>query len=161
MICTPGHVNLTSKNLNRQTKAVNKKFLNSALFVLTLKLTVKDTMINLSELTISQVHSAYTTGTVTAIELVQAYLDRIKSPDKTGPTLNFILAQSTTALREADDLDGYLRTTEGLKGGLHSIPTIIEDQIETKGSIITIFGSIVEKHHVPDEVMKMPPQSRS
>ena len=107
-------------------------------------------MINLSELAINQVHSAYTTGTFTAIELVQAYLDRIKSPDKTGPRLNFILAQPTTALQEADDLDGYLRTTGGLKEGLHSIPTIIEDQIETKG-IITIFGSIVEKHHVPDE----------
>ena len=104
----------------------------------------------MSGLTIGQVQKAYIAGTFTARELVQAYFDRIESVDKSGPRLNSILARSTTALQEADELDIYLRATEHLEGSLHGIPTIAKDQIENKG-IITTFASTVARNHIPNE----------
>lgn len=98
-------------------------------------------MIDLSELTIGQIHSAYRAKTYTARELVQAYLDRINGFDKNSPHINSIITFSSSALQEADDLDRYLRVTGKLKSTLHGIPTIVKDQIETEG-IKTTFGSI-------------------
>ena len=107
-------------------------------------------MINLSELTISEVQSAYLAGEYSARKLVQAYFDRIKAIDENGPRLNSILTVSPFALNEADHLDAYLKLTGKLKGPLHGIPTIVKDQIETKG-IRTTFGSIAAKDHLPDQ----------
>ena len=107
-------------------------------------------MVSLSELTISEIHSAYIAGEYSARELVQAYFDRIKNLDENGPRLNSILTISPFAVNEADHLDAYLKLTGKLKGPLHGIPTIVKDQIETKG-ITTSFGSIAAKNHIPDQ----------
>lgn len=108
--------------------------------------------INLEELTISQVHEAYKAGTYTCRQLVEAYLQRIKAVDQdsNGPKLNSILAISSVALSEADELDTKLKEKNQFVGPLHGVPVIVKDQAQTKG-IVTTFGSIVAKDYVPDE----------
>jgi Asp-tRNA(Asn)/Glu-tRNA(Gln) amidotransferase A subunit family amidase len=61
-----------------------------------------------------------------------------------------LLAQSGTALEEADKLDAHFKDTGTFIGPLHGIPVIVKDQAETKG-IATTYGSIIAKNHVPLE----------
>ena len=60
---------------------------------------IKDREFRLVETSVDEVHAAYTSGTLTAHELVQAYLDRIDAYDKKGPTINCII---TINPREGD-----------------------------------------------------------
>jgi amidase len=100
------------------------------------------------ETTIEEVHKAYLSGELTARQLVQAYLDRIAAYDKSGPSLNSILAINADALKEADRLDAELKATGKLSGPLHGVPVVVKDQAETAG-IKTTFGSIAVDNHVP------------
>ncbi len=108
------------------------------------------TSINLKELTIYEVHSAYRTGRYTCQELIQAYLDRIEALEKNGPKLGAVLALSTTALEEADALDKHFKSTSQFVGSLHGVAVLLKDQAETKG-LATTYGSIVAKGNVPTE----------
>jgi amidase len=102
-------------------------------------------MVEISELTIEQVHSAYRNGTYNCRQLVEAYFEHINSIDKAGPKLNALNAHSHTALDEADALDKYLKTKSEFIGPLHGIPIIVKDQCDTIG-IETTYGNILCKH---------------
>lgn len=104
----------------------------------------------LEELTVADVHSAYKAGEYTCRKLVESFLHRINTLDRDGPKLNSILARSSTALEEADTLDEYLKGTNNFIGKLHGIPVIVKDQAETK-DIVTTYGSIIAKDHVPTQ----------
>lgn len=107
-------------------------------------------MMQLEELTVADVHSAYKAGEYTCRKLVEFFLHRINTLDRDGPKLNSILARSSTALEEADALDEYLKRTNNFIGKLHGIPVIVKDQAETK-EIVTTYGSIIAKDHVPTQ----------
>ncbi|WP_437770394.1 amidase [Arthrobacter sp. KNU40] len=98
------------------------------------------TITTVEELTITQVHDALLAGTFTVRELVEAYLERIRTLDAEGPALNSIVTVSGTALEEADAQDAYLAANGTLSGPLHGVPVVVKDQIETAG-IPTSFGS--------------------
>jgi Asp-tRNA(Asn)/Glu-tRNA(Gln) amidotransferase A subunit family amidase len=102
------------------------------------------------ETTIEQVHEAMKSGTLTARELVQAYLDRIAAYDKAGPELNAIITLNGNALEEADRLDAEFRRTGELVGSLHGVPILVKDQAETAG-IMTTFGSKAIDGYVPEK----------
>ena len=104
----------------------------------------------LEEATIDQIHAAYQAKTLTCVELVQAYLDRIAAYDQTGPVLNAFVALNPEALKEAAALDAALQKSDKLSGPLHGIPIAVKDQAESKG-IPTSFGSIAIKGYVPKE----------
>jgi amidase len=70
------------------------------------------------ETTIDQAHAAYKSGKLTARQLVQSYLDRIRAYDQQGPKLNAIIILNPNALEEADRLDARYRSS-GLVGPLH------------------------------------------
>lgn len=106
-------------------------------------------MVSIDELTIDQVHSAYKGGIYTCRQLVQAYLERIKSLDKAGPKLNAITAVSPFALEEADTIDAYFKDHGSFIGPLHGVPVIVKDQCDTKG-VETTYGNVCCKH-VPTE----------
>jgi Asp-tRNA(Asn)/Glu-tRNA(Gln) amidotransferase A subunit family amidase len=104
----------------------------------------------IEEATIEQVHAAYLAGTLTCVELVQGYLDRIATYDQQGPALNAYVTLNPDVLAQATRLDEILATTGKLIGPLHGIPIAVKDQVETAG-IPTSFGSIALKGYVPAE----------
>jgi amidase len=106
------------------------------------------TPITIEELTIAQAQAAFRSGSYSARELVQAYLDRIENLDRQGPRINSVLAVSETALEEADDLDAELARTGQLRGPLHGIPVVVKDQVETK-DLETTFGSAATGSYKP------------
>lgn len=80
-------------------------------------------------------------GRVTSVQLVQAYLARIASIDRAGPTLQSVLAENPEALDDARALDAE-RHSQGARGPLHGIPILIKDNIETLGPLPTTAGSL-------------------
>lgn len=87
--------------------------------------------VELIELTIAEAHDAMLARTLTARQLVEAYLDRIDAYDRNGPTINAIIMTNPRALARADSLDRVLRTTGQLSGPLHGIPFIVKDNFDT------------------------------
>src|SRR5579864_5437020 len=96
------------------------------------------------ETTIDDVHAAYKSGSLTAHQLVQAYLDRINAYDKQGPRINAIITLNPKALEEADKLDAQYKNS-GFVGPLHGIPILVKDEIDTAGMPTTL-GSVVFKN---------------
>lgn len=101
--------------------------------------------INLSELTVAQIHSAYKKGTFTSQELVAAYIDRINQFDK---QINSITSINPQAMAIAKALDEEYKRTKILRP-LHGIPLIVKDNIQTKG-LATTAGAIALKDFIPE-----------
>ncbi|TAM70731.1 MAG: amidase [Microbacteriaceae bacterium] len=102
----------------------------------------------IEELTIADVHSAYRAGTFSAVDLVEAYLDRIETIDRSGAALNSIITISNHARQDAARLDAELAQTGEFVGPLHGVPIVVKDQIETAG-IPTSFGSAASGDYTP------------
>ncbi|QIP16168.1 amidase [Spirosoma aureum] len=102
----------------------------------------------LIETTISDIHKAFRTGSLTSEQLVNAYLKRIQTYDQ--PTkLNAIIIVNPEAINTARALDAEFRKTGRLRP-LHGIPVIVKDNFNTKG-LQTTGGSIALKGFVPTE----------
>ena len=104
----------------------------------------------LMETTISQVHQAYLNGTLTARDLMKAYLRRIEEFDKKGPAINSIIYVNPHVLEDADVADDYLKKHHTLSGPLHGIPVMLKDNFNTK-DMPTTAGSIALKGWMPDQ----------
>ncbi len=103
---------------------------------------------DLSTLTISQLHQDYLQGKYSVTELVKAYLSRIK---KYNPLLNAYLTISDNyALEQARILDSELRNKQVLikKYPLFGVPIALKDLYLTKG-IRTTAGSKVLEDYIP------------
>lgn len=102
--------------------------------------------INLSELTITEIHAAYKKGTFTSQDLVAAYIDRTNQFDN---QINTISAINPKALAIAKALDEEYKKTKVLRP-LHGIPIIVKDNIQTKG-LATTAGALALKDFIPNE----------
>ena len=102
----------------------------------------------LDEATISDVHSAYKSGALTSVRLVQAYLERIRAFDQAGPKLNVVIFLNPRALEEAAALDEYFRRTGKFVGPLHGIPVLLKDNINTR-DMPTTGGSLSLAGYTP------------
>jgi amidase len=71
-------------------------------------------------------------GDVSSHALVRAYLDRIATIDKAGPSLNSVIELNPDALKEADALDAE-RKAGRLRGPLHGLPVLLKDNIDAVG----------------------------
>ena len=87
--------------------------------------------VELIELTIAQTHDAMLARSLTARNLVEAYLARIEAYDRQGPTINSLIMLNPRARERADELDRYLARTVNLMGPLHGIPFIVKDNYDT------------------------------
>ena len=92
------------------------------------------------EKTIPELQEAMRAGTVTAVQLVDAYLARIEAYDRKGPRINSIVAINPKARAEAAALDRE-RAARGPRGPLHGIPLVIKDNIDMAG-LPTTAGSL-------------------
>ena len=101
----------------------------------------------LLEARIADIQNAYDAGTLTAVELVQGYLDRITAYDRTGPALTSIISVHPEALSQAEALDQE-RLRSGRRGPLHGIPVLLKDNIDTS-DLPTTNGSAVLKGIIP------------
>src|SRR5438270_2379438 len=99
------------------------------------------------ETTIDDIHSAMRAGRLTAHQLTQLYLDRIRAYDKDGPKMNAIITLNPDALAEADRLDTAYRAS-GFAGPLHGIPVLVKDEIDAAGMPTTL-GTTVFKDYRP------------
>ena len=102
------------------------------------------------ETTISKVHQAYLDGSLTAVELMKFYLQRIEAYDKKGPAINSIICVNPNILKEAAAADAYLKEHHALQGPLHGIPVMLKDNFNTS-DMPTTAGSIALNGWVPTE----------
>lgn len=89
-------------------------------------------------------------GTLTARELVDAYLARIESYDKKGPALNAIIVVNPNAVARAIELDEALARSGALTGPLHGIPVIVKDNYDTH-DLTTTAGSLSLEGSIPPD----------
>ena len=93
------------------------------------------TTIDLMDASISELTAAMEKGELTAVQLVQMYIDRINAYDK-SLQLNSIISINPDALEQAKELD-QLRAEGKVKGKLHGIPVIVKDNYDVEGMATT------------------------
>lgn len=79
-------------------------------------------------------------GEVTAVSLVEGYLERIEAIDRRGPALRSILEIDPNARAIAAALDAE-RKAKGPRSPLHGVPIVVKDNIDTAGPMLTTAGS--------------------
>ena len=91
--------------------------------------------------------AAMTERGLSSVAITQAYLDRIRFVDDSGPTLNAVIAVFPDAIEQARRLDAE-RAAGTVRGPLHGIPVLIKDNIEVAGPLPTTAGSLALKDNV-------------
>ncbi|MDX6664769.1 MAG: amidase [Solirubrobacteraceae bacterium] len=86
--------------------------------------------IDLQTATIPEMEAAMAAGTLTSLDLVDAYLHRIAAFDTGGPKLDAIRTLAPTARAQAAALDAE-RAAGHVRGPLHGIPVLLKDNVST------------------------------
>jgi len=97
---------------------------------------VKD--FELEEATITELQAAMKSGKLSAEEITEKYLERIKRID---PKINSVVEKNPDAERIAEELDKE-RKAGKLRGALHGIPILLKDNIDTADKMKTTAGSL-------------------
>ena len=97
--------------------------------------------------TLSDIAAAIADGRVTSEQMVEAYLARINTIDRSGPTLQSVLALNPNALEDAKAADAAQASGETL-GPLHGVPILLKDNIESADPVATTAGALVLKDNV-------------
>ena len=105
-----------------------------------------DSSIEISELTIADIHQAYVSGDYNSQQLVNAYLERI---GQLNGKINAITYINPGAISAAKRLDREYRKTKKLRP-LHGIPIVVKDNINTRG-MPTTAGSLALIDYRPEE----------
>lgn len=127
-------------NINIKTLAVT--LLSSCLFF-------SAKAMNISELTIIDIHKKMTDKELTSEGIVNFYLKRIKQFDDNGPKLNAVVQLNPNALKRAKELDNIFRK-RGKLGPLHGIPVLLKDNIDTVDGMANTAGSHALKNNYPE-----------
>jgi Asp-tRNA(Asn)/Glu-tRNA(Gln) amidotransferase A subunit family amidase len=99
------------------------------------------------ERSIADLQAAMTSGRATSVQLVDAYLARIRAYDDSGPALNALILVNPSARDEAAALDRERRAGR-VRGPLHGIPVILKDNYSTT-DMATTAGSVALRGFVP------------
>lgn len=95
----------------------------------------------LEEVSIAQLAAGMASGKYTSRGLVGAYIGRIESLDRKGPTLRAVLEINPEASKIAGELDAE-RKAKGPRGPLHGVPILLKDNIDTADRMTTTAGSL-------------------
>jgi amidase len=98
------------------------------------------------EASIAELRAALISGAVTSVQLVQAYLERIRAYDHNGIRLNSIVVLNEQALAEAEASDARRAAGQTL-GPLDGIPFTAKDSYKVKGMTVAA-GSPAFEHLV-------------
>ena len=93
------------------------------------------------ETPIADLQEAMRSGRHTSRTITEAYLERIREVDATGPTLKSVIELNPDAVAIADNLDKE-RKASRVRGPLHGIPILIKDNIDTGDRMLTTAGSL-------------------
>jgi len=97
--------------------------------------------LDLEEITIATLQGRLASGALTGRQLVEAYLARIETIDRAGPTLRSIIEINPDALEIADKLAAE-RADGRVRGPLHGIPIVLKDNVDTADRMQTTAGSL-------------------
>jgi Asp-tRNA(Asn)/Glu-tRNA(Gln) amidotransferase A subunit family amidase len=89
-------------------------------------------ILDLEKLTATQATKMLTEGTLTSVQLTQAYIDRISALNKSGPGLNSFTQLNKEALVEAAKAD-ELRAKGTILSPAMGLPVLMKDLIDVKG----------------------------
>jgi amidase len=92
----------------------------------------------LEETTVAQLQEAMKTGKMSAREIAQKYLDRIREID---PKIKSVIETNPDALAIADEMDRE-RKAGRVRSPLHGIPVLLKDNIDTADKMKTTAGSL-------------------
>ena len=95
----------------------------------------------LSEISLGELRSGFSSGRWTSRSLCEACLDRIAAIDESGPRLNSIIELNPDALAHAQSLDAD-RQAGRVRSPLHGIPVLLKDNIDTGDNMQTSAGSL-------------------
>ncbi|MEL7481272.1 MAG: amidase [Pseudomonadota bacterium] len=96
---------------------------------------------------LSDIAAAIASGAVTSEEMVEAYLARIETIDRSGPTLQSVLSVNPNALADARAADARRAAGEPL-GPLHGVPVLLKDNIESADPVATTAGALALKDNI-------------
>ena len=99
------------------------------------------------EHSIESLQQAMAQGELSAVALVDRYIDRIERYDRTGHALNAIASLDPGARAQAAALDAE-RRSQGPRSLLHGIPVLVKDNYETRG-MPTTAGSVQLANYAP------------
>jgi amidase len=95
----------------------------------------------MEEMTVSEMQEKLDSGEMTAVRLVEGYLERIGTIDRSGPKVNAVIEINPDAPAIAAALDQE-RNEGRLRGPLHGIPVMLKDNIDTHDRMQTCAGSL-------------------
>lgn len=98
------------------------------------------TDINVAALTLPEITRGLEAGQFNSQDLTRAYLNRIDTIDRAGPTLNAVIAVNSSAMKLAKKSDMRRATGEALSP-LDGVPFLLKDNIESKDRMPTTAGS--------------------
>jgi amidase len=99
--------------------------------------------------TVADLQSRMTAGTLSAVNLTKAYMERIARTNTEGPSLNAVRLINPKALQEAAAMDAE-RAAGHVRGPLHGIPVMVKDNLDAAG-IPTTAGSVALENSIPDK----------
>ncbi|GGH45800.1 amidase family protein [Microbacterium album] len=114
--------------------------------------------IDLATAGVPEVRTALENGELTSVQLVQAYLDRIRDLSIGGPHLNAVRSINPDVYEEAAQLDAE-RAAGTVRGPLHGVPVLLKDNIDAVG-MPTTAGSIALADSFPAEDAPLTAQLR-
>lgn len=97
----------------------------------------------LFEADISSLQAEMELGTLTAVDCVRWYLERI---ERFNPILKAVLEVNPDVIAVAKSLDEE-RQQVGSRGPLHGIPILLKDNIDTNDRMHTSAGSVALANH--------------
>ncbi|MFD2177928.1 amidase [Veronia pacifica] len=126
---------------------MKKQFVAAAVGLLLSASSIANVVPALEEANYDQLKQYLNDGSLNSEQLVSYYLDRIQALDKTGPTLNSILALNPDAIERARELDKE-RSAGKVRGPLHGMPVVLKDNIDTRAPLATTAGALALKDNV-------------
>lgn len=102
----------------------------------------------LNEATLQELQAAMASGDRSARSITEAYLERITSFDRRGPSLRSVIETNPDALDIAEQLDRE-REAGTVRGPLHGIPILVKDNIDTADRMTTTAGSYALDGSIP------------
>ena len=94
-----------------------------------------------NEMTITQLQGLMGSRQARSVDLVNFYLQRIRTLDQSGPMVNSVIELNPDALAIASALDGE-RQAGHARGPLHGIPVLLKDNVDTHDRMQTAAGSL-------------------